>query len=143
MTIYKKVSGAWQLTTPRARIGGSGFLDRVVRVKQGGVWRQVWPFQLFGNTSPTGYRLGVGAGTVTANPGISVAGGTGSYSYSTIKLSGDPQINAANATSIGVTAQASMSGNVVYSGTFRTTATDNTSGQVTSFDWTATLTNET
>lgn len=142
MTIRRKSGGAWQFANVNARIGGSGFIGRVTRVRESGSWRQVWPFQLYGTANPSGYRVAPGAGTVTASPNLSIEGGSGNYSYSTVKLSGAAQVSAANPAALGAYAQATMSGILTYVASFRTTATDNATGQTTTFDWTATLQNE-
>lgn len=139
MTIYRK-QGTWIQSNWRARIGGSGFVNRVVRRRSGGTWIVTSQLGLTGSSSPGNTVVGPGSHNVSASPGLSITGaGSGSYSFSTVFLSGDPGISLTNASSISVGAQITLSGTTVRSASFRTTITDTGTGQTFSFDWTVTL----
>lgn len=140
MTIYRKQGGTWIQSNFRARISGSAFTNRVVRRRVGGTWVYSSLLGLTGSNSPSGSAIGPGTHTVSANPGISITGaGSGSYTFSTVFLSGDPGMTVTNSGSISAGVQMSLSGTTVRSATFRTTITDTSTGQTATFDWTATL----
>jgi len=139
MTIYRK-QGTWIQSNFRARIGGSGFVNRVVRRRSGGTWIVTSQLGLTGSANPGNTVVGPGSHAVAASPGLSITGaGSGSYSFSTVFLSGDPGIALTGASTLGVGAQITLSGTTVRSASFRTTITDTSTGQTFSFDWTVTL----
>lgn len=140
MTIYRR-AGTWVQCALYARIG-SGFAKRVVRRRQGGAWVLVTSVVLSGTSTPSSLVVSPGAATVRAGPALSVDGGSGNYSYSTVYLSGSTAPNLENPNSLGVTAAATMSGISNYTTSYRTTVTDNVTGQTAAFDWTVTLSHE-
>jgi len=140
MTIYRRSGGTWVQSNLRARIAGSAFVNRVVRRRSGGTWVVSSTLGLAGTAAPSNTVIGPGSATVIAGPGLFITGaGSGSYTFSTVFLSGDPSITLTNASSISVDARATLSGTTTRSATFRTTITDTTTGQVATFDWTVTL----
>lgn len=142
MTVYRRSGGTWIQSAFRATIGGSGFVNRVVRRRSGGTWVFATSPVLTGTANPSNLVIGAGASNVRAGPGLSVGGGSGNYSYSTVYLSGSTTPSLENPNSLGVTAVATMSGNSSHTTSYRTTVTDNATGQTFSFDWTVTLSHE-
>lgn len=93
---------------------------------------------LSGNPAPYGSRLGPGTSTVTASPNLVASGGSGSYSFNTIKNSGATMaLNNPNLPTVSVSQ--GMTGNSTISATYTSTVTDTSNGQTASFQWTATL----
>jgi hypothetical protein len=128
MTFNVKVSGAWKETNPHVKVSGAWEPVASAWVKVSGVWKQFYtrfsvsvsPTAVSKFTGSTGTQL-TGSVTVTVE-------GTGPFTYSWARFSGDIEILATSSTSATTTFQANLSGGDAFSTSFVCTVTDTSTG---------------
>ena len=101
----------------------------IAKRRVGGAWVNLFP--LSANRSPASIAQSrLGAGFISATITVTATGGTGSYTYNTVWLSGGAGITIINSSTANPGVSSSGSPTLTRSGTLRTTVSDGVSSVI-------------